>query len=111
MRAVPQGTVNALALAFIVLQIVYVLLYLGNRRSIRSMVWSAAFVCNLTIFFSPLWAGKQVNAVVDERKVKPAPAPLTARLECRRALPRHGTSITNALPVRTSPARWNFFVL
>ena len=57
MRAVPQGTVNALAVAFIVARIVYVLLYLGDRPTWRSVVWSVGFAFNLAIFLSPAWAG------------------------------------------------------
>ncbi|WP_158922304.1 MAPEG family protein [Acidisphaera sp. S103] len=58
MRAVPQGRVDALAIAFLVARVVYVLLYLGDRPSLRSMVWSVGFACNLAIFFSPMWAGR-----------------------------------------------------
>lgn len=57
MRSVPQGTVNALAAAFVVARIAYVLCYLADRPTLRSTVWSAGFACNLAIFFSPLWAG------------------------------------------------------
>ncbi len=56
MRGVPQATVNALAVAFIVARIIYVLLYLGNRPTLRSLVWSVGLACNLGIFFSPVWA-------------------------------------------------------
>src|SRR5450432_2158909 len=35
MRSVPQGTVNALAIAFLVARIAYVLLYLTDRPSMR----------------------------------------------------------------------------
>jgi uncharacterized MAPEG superfamily protein len=58
MRAVPQGTVNALAVAFIVARIVYVALYLGDRPTARSVVWFVGFACNLAIFFSPVWVGR-----------------------------------------------------
>jgi uncharacterized MAPEG superfamily protein len=58
MRGVTQGSVDALAVAFIVVRIVYVLLYLGNRPTLRSLVWSVGFACNLAIFFSPVWAGR-----------------------------------------------------
>jgi uncharacterized MAPEG superfamily protein len=58
MRAVPQGTVNALAVAFIVARIAYVLFYLTNRPTSRSMVWAVGLACNLAIFFSPVWAGR-----------------------------------------------------
>ena len=58
MRTVAQGTVNALAVAFVVARIVYVLLYLGDRPTLRSAVWFVGFACNLGIFFSPVWAGR-----------------------------------------------------
>jgi uncharacterized MAPEG superfamily protein len=57
MRSVPQGTVNALAVAFLLARIGYVLLYLTDRPTVRSVVWSMGFACNLAIFFSPSWAG------------------------------------------------------
>lgn len=56
MRSVPQATVNALAVAFVVVRVAYVLLYLGNRPSLRSLVWAIGFACNLALFCSPLWA-------------------------------------------------------
>jgi uncharacterized MAPEG superfamily protein len=55
-RHVPQGTLNWLAVAFILLRVVYVALYLGNKPSARSAVWTCGFVCNLLIFFMPWWA-------------------------------------------------------
>ena len=58
MRGVPQGIVNGLAVAFVVARIAYVLLYLGDRPSARSAVWSAGFACNLAIFFAPVWVGR-----------------------------------------------------
>src|ERR1700710_178757 len=44
MRHAPQGTLDILAVAFILIRVVYVLLYLGNRPSLRSLVWSVGFV-------------------------------------------------------------------
>ena len=58
MRAVPQDVVNGLAMAFIVARVLYVLFYLGDRRTLRSLVWAVALLCNLAIFFSPAWAGR-----------------------------------------------------
>jgi uncharacterized MAPEG superfamily protein len=57
MRGVPQGTVNALAVAFLVARIVYVLLYLTDRPTARSVIWSIGFFFNVAIFLSPAWAG------------------------------------------------------
>jgi uncharacterized MAPEG superfamily protein len=58
MRGVSQGSVDALAAAFILARVLYVTFYLTNRPSLRSMVWFAGFGCNLAIFFSPAWAGR-----------------------------------------------------
>jgi uncharacterized MAPEG superfamily protein len=58
MRGASQGAVNALAVAFILARIVYVVLYLTNRPTARSLVWSAALLINAGIFFSPVWAGR-----------------------------------------------------
>ncbi len=55
MRGVAQGTVDTLAVAFIAARIVYVLLYLGNRPTLRSLVWSVALLFNVLIFLSPAW--------------------------------------------------------
>ena len=57
MHGAAQGTVNALAVAFLACRIVYVLLYLGDRPSLRSLVWALAMACNLALFFTPVWAG------------------------------------------------------
>jgi uncharacterized MAPEG superfamily protein len=56
MRAVPQAITDGLAAAFLLLRIAFVLLYLGNRASARSIVWSLGFACNVALFFAPLWA-------------------------------------------------------
>jgi uncharacterized MAPEG superfamily protein len=56
-RAAPQTTVNTLAVAFILIRIAYVALYLTNRPSARSVVWILGFACNLALFFTPVWAG------------------------------------------------------
>ena len=56
MRSVPQATVDGLAAAFLVARVLYVLLYLTNRPTLRSVVWSVGFLSNLALFLSPLWA-------------------------------------------------------
>jgi len=58
MRAVPQGVVNGLAVAFLVARVAYVMLYLTDRPSLRSLAWAVGIVCNVAIFFSPVWAGR-----------------------------------------------------
>ncbi|WP_428492771.1 MAPEG family protein [Rhodopila sp.] len=57
-KSVPQPTLNILAVAFVAARLAYVLLYLTNRPSLRSMVWSVGFLINLVIFFAPMWAGR-----------------------------------------------------
>jgi uncharacterized MAPEG superfamily protein len=56
MRSVPQGIVNALAVAFLLARVGYVALYLADRPTLRSVIWSVGLGCNLAIFFSPAWA-------------------------------------------------------
>jgi uncharacterized MAPEG superfamily protein len=56
MRSVPQGTVNALALAFVAARIIYVLCYLGDRPTARSITFSVGTAINIALFFSPAWA-------------------------------------------------------
>lgn len=55
MRHVPQATLDALAVAFVLIRVVYVLLYLTNRPTLRSTAWGAGALCNLAIFFLPVW--------------------------------------------------------
>ncbi|MBS0639211.1 MAG: MAPEG family protein [Proteobacteria bacterium] len=56
MRHAPQGILDVLAIAFILLRVVYVALYLGDKPTARSLVWFCAFACNGLIFFMPWWA-------------------------------------------------------
>ena len=46
---------NALAVAFIVLRIAYIWLYVTAQQRARSLVWSAAFFVNLAIFLLPIF--------------------------------------------------------
>ena len=48
---------NALAVAFIVLRVIYIALYVTGRERSRSLVWIAAFFVNVAIFLSPLLRG------------------------------------------------------
>lgn len=57
MRGAPQDTVNILAVAFVLIRVTYVLLYLANRPTARALVWTLGLACNLALFFTPDWAG------------------------------------------------------
>jgi uncharacterized MAPEG superfamily protein len=48
----PLAKVNALALAFVVLRVLFVLLYLADQPTPRSMVWMAALGVNVTLLFA-----------------------------------------------------------
>jgi uncharacterized MAPEG superfamily protein len=46
----PQGRLDALAAAWIVLRLVYLGLYVSDRATARSLVWMAAVAVNVWIF-------------------------------------------------------------
>ena len=52
-RAGPQRLIDELAILFLIVRIAYVLTYLGDRPTLRSILWSVGFAINLTIFFMP----------------------------------------------------------
>ena len=52
-RACPQRLVDELAVLFVVVRIAYVFTYLGNRPTLRSILWSIGFAINIAIFFLP----------------------------------------------------------
>ncbi len=52
-RAAPQNFIDELAVLFLIVRIAYVLTYLGNRPSLRSILWNIGFVINVAIFFLP----------------------------------------------------------
>jgi len=53
-RDSPQRLIDELAALFLIVRIAYVLTYLGNRPTLRSILWSIGFAINLGIFFMPL---------------------------------------------------------
>jgi uncharacterized MAPEG superfamily protein len=46
----PQGRLDALAVAWLVLRVAYVALYVGDRPNARSLVWIAALAVTVWIF-------------------------------------------------------------
>ncbi len=50
-RHAPQDWIDALALAFIITRIAFVAAYVGDKATLRTMLWNAAFAFNLGIFF------------------------------------------------------------
>lgn len=52
-RAAPQSTIDALAVAFLVIRLAFVLAYLANRSTLRTILWNVGFFVNAAIFFLP----------------------------------------------------------
>ena len=46
-------TIDELAVLFLIVRIAYVFTYLGNRPTLRTILWSLGFAINVTIFFLP----------------------------------------------------------
>ena len=53
-RAGPQRLIDELAVLFLIVRIAYVFTYLGDRPTLRSILWSIGFAINLAIFFMPV---------------------------------------------------------
>ena len=56
-RGSPQNLVNELAVLFLIVRIAYVFTYLGNRPTLRSILWGIGFAMNAGIFFLPAIKG------------------------------------------------------
>jgi uncharacterized MAPEG superfamily protein len=52
-RGGPQRLVNELAVLFLIVRIAYVFTYLGDRPTLRSILWGIGFTINIAIFFLP----------------------------------------------------------
>jgi uncharacterized MAPEG superfamily protein len=53
-RLGPQRLIDELAVLFLIVRVAYVFTYIGNRPTLRSILWSVGFVINIAIFFMPL---------------------------------------------------------
>jgi uncharacterized MAPEG superfamily protein len=56
-RAAPQYLIDELAVLFLTVRIAYVFTYLGNRPTLRSILWTLGFAINVAIFFLPAIKG------------------------------------------------------
>jgi uncharacterized MAPEG superfamily protein len=54
-RLCPQRLIDELAILFLIVRVAYVFTYLGNRPTLRSILWSVGFAINIAIFFLPAW--------------------------------------------------------
>jgi uncharacterized MAPEG superfamily protein len=53
-RTAPQNLINELSVLFLIVRTAYVLTYVGNRPSLRSILWGIGFLITVAIFFLPL---------------------------------------------------------
>lgn len=53
---VAQGLINALAVIFVLLRLAYIWLYVTDRASARTGVWSAAFGVSVALLLAPVWS-------------------------------------------------------
>lgn len=53
---VQQELIDGLALAFVLLRVVYILLYVTNRAAARTLAWSAGLAVSIALMVSPMWA-------------------------------------------------------
>jgi uncharacterized MAPEG superfamily protein len=53
-RAVPQHLIDELAVLFLIVRTAYVFTYIGDRPTLRSILWGLGFAINTAIFFLPL---------------------------------------------------------
>jgi uncharacterized MAPEG superfamily protein len=56
-RNAPQNLINELAVLFLIVRIAYVFTYLGDRPTLRSILWGIGFAINVGIFFLPVIRG------------------------------------------------------
>jgi len=50
----PQARIDELAVAFIVIRVLYTVCYLADRATLRSLCWTLGFLCVLGIFLLPV---------------------------------------------------------
>ena len=53
---VQQVLIDGLSAAFVLLRVVYLVLYVTNRATARTLVWSAGMAVSIALMVSPLWA-------------------------------------------------------
>ena len=52
----PQVLVDSLAAGFLLFRVLYVLAYITNHATLRSAVWSLAYLCAIGLYISGFWA-------------------------------------------------------
>lgn len=84
-RQAPQPWIDALAIAFLVARLAFVLAYVGDKATTRTVLWNTAFAFNLGIFFlSGFGVRGAIIATVAGLLWALAVWPILARVERRR---------------------------
>lgn len=52
-RDAPQRLIDELAVLFLIVRAAYIMTYIGNRPTLRSILWGISFAINTAIFFLP----------------------------------------------------------
>ncbi|MGY3692913.1 putative MAPEG superfamily protein [Bradyrhizobium sp. USDA 3240] len=56
-RVGPLRLIDELAVLFLIVRIAYVFTYIGNRPTLRSILWSIGFAINIAVFLLPAIRG------------------------------------------------------
>jgi uncharacterized MAPEG superfamily protein len=62
-RQAPQASIDLLAAGFLLTRIAFVLAYVGDKATLRTILWNVAFFFNIGIFFLPAtgWSGAMIT--------------------------------------------------
>jgi uncharacterized MAPEG superfamily protein len=63
LRQAPQASIDLLAAGFLLTRIAFVLAYVGDKATLRTILWNVAFFFNIGIFFLPAigWSGAMIT--------------------------------------------------
>ena len=53
-KGTAQHIIDALAILFLVIRLAFVLAYIANKPTLRTLLWNLGFLVNVAIFLSPL---------------------------------------------------------
>jgi len=59
-RHQPQHWIDLLAVSFLIVRVVFVLAYVGNWPTARTLLWNLGFLVNVAIFLMPLWLAREL---------------------------------------------------
>lgn len=54
-KGAPQGSVDAVAVAFVAARVLYQIFYLADRAKLRSLSWVIGYGCSIALLLAPAW--------------------------------------------------------